>query len=110
MLTDLPEVIKFELMRGENIDIYEELTDPRFAHRLHHSRKTYTDGCHGPLCTKAERDQGRKRSEERAKAAGRTYSPRESAAQRRDGLLELIASWHRHHPDQVMVRAEARTG
>lgn len=110
MLTDLPEVLKLELMKGDNSDILDELLDPTYAHRLHHSRKTYTDGCHGPLCTKAERDQGRKRNEERAKAAGRPYSPRESAAQKRDGLLELIASWHRHHPDQVMTRVEARAG
>lgn len=43
--------------------LVNELTDPAFAGRKHYSRSTYKDGCHGPLCTKSERDRAAKKRE-----------------------------------------------
>jgi len=47
VLADLPE-----LWRA----VCEELLDEKFKTRTHLNRKTYEVGCHGPLCTKANRD------------------------------------------------------
>ena len=41
--------------------VLAELIDPEFGHRKHYSRSTYKDGCHGPLCLKAERDKAARR-------------------------------------------------
>lgn len=43
--------------------LVNELTDPDFTGRKHYSRSTYKDGCHGPLCTKSERDRAAKKRE-----------------------------------------------
>ncbi len=43
--------------------LVDELCDPRFEGRKHYSRSTYKDGCHGPLCTKSERDRAAKKRE-----------------------------------------------
>lgn len=110
MWTDLPPVLKLELEKEENKDILEELMDPEYASRQHYSRATYAEGCHGPLCRKAERDRGRQRNEERAHAAGRTYRPNENTRDaKRDGLLLFVIEWHLNHPDEVQRRVEART-
>lgn len=42
-------------------DTADELADEEFTNRKHYSRSTYKDGCHGPLCTKAERDKAARR-------------------------------------------------
>lgn len=49
-----------ESLIGELVD---ELTNPEFKGRKHYSRSTYKDGCHGPLCTKSERDRAAKKRE-----------------------------------------------
>lgn len=109
MWTDLPPLLKEELEKPENVDIYNELTDNRFASRQHYSRATYAQGCRGPLCRKAERDRGRKRTEKKAEDAGREYQPNpEIRTDTREGLLNLIINWHLHHPDAVQRRMEAR--
>jgi hypothetical protein len=38
-----------------------ELLNTDFTGRKHYSRSTYKDGCHGPLCLKAERDKAARR-------------------------------------------------
>lgn len=83
-------------------DVVDELNDPRFGNRTHGRRGS---GCKGPLCKKAERDHQRRISELRAKAAGRTYTPRSSRIYDRDALLELIFEWHRKQV--ALRRAEA---
>lgn len=76
-------------------DVLAELTDPEFADRQHYSRATYRDGCHGPLCLKAERDRGRERTAERAKRDGRIYRPGgPTPATARDSELAEVAAWH----------------
>lgn len=109
MWTDLPPVLRAELDKPENADIAEELLDPEYASRQHYSRATYAEGCHGPLCQKAERDRARKRNEERAHAAGRVYRPNENTRDsKRDGLLLFVIEWHLYHPEQVEKRLEIR--
>ena len=77
-------------------DVREELEDERYSGRSHYSRATYALGCHGPLCTKAERDRGRKRNESRARAKGREYTPFLAIrVDDRDELLEKIIRWHK---------------
>lgn len=109
MWTDLPEVIRLELEKTVNLDIFVELTDEKFLSRQHYSRATYAHGCRGPLCKKAERDRGRKRSERRAEDKGREYAPNEDGRKTdRDGLLTFIIEWHLYHPDEVERRNKAR--
>jgi hypothetical protein len=38
-----------------------EIADERFFGQKHHDRNTYANGCHGPLCRKAERDRAREK-------------------------------------------------
>ena len=110
MWTDLPEFLRIELNKPENLDIIQEINDPKYKSRQHYSRATYAEGCHGPLCRKAERDRGRERNEKRAQAKGKVYKPNENTRdEARDGLLLLVIDWHINHPDQIARRAEART-
>lgn len=84
MLSNLPDDVKFEL------------EDKRYGDRTHGTRATYAEGCHGPLCRKAERDRGRKRHESRQMAAGKIVTPRPPGdAQARDSLLDRITEAHR---------------
>jgi hypothetical protein len=108
MWTDLNPILADELTKPENADIVEELRDEEYASRQHYSRSTYASGCHGPLCRKAERDRGRKRNEQRAIEAGRSYSPAvDDEPSARDILLDMVIHWHLTHPDEVERRAEA---
>jgi hypothetical protein len=110
MWTDLPPVLLAELEKPDNLDILEELQDAEFASRQHYSRATYAEGCHGPLCRKAERDRGRERNEKRAAAKGRIYRPNENTRDaKRDGLLLFVIEWHLNHPEEVQRRLQARS-
>lgn len=62
-------------------DVLDELTDEKFLHLKHNSRKTYYKGCRGPLCRKAERDKQR-----------RYYKPT-NPYNKRDEELEAIIEW-----------------
>lgn len=69
-------------------ETFAELTDPEFADRKHYSRSTYKDGCHGPLCTKAERDKAARRYA--AKNPERKPHPRSVRQVMRDDYLESV--------------------
>lgn len=80
-------------------DVYDELKDPRFETRQHHSRSTSRDGCRGPLCKKAEREYKAKRDARLALAEGRTIKSlppdkRRPGDTARDELLNEIFAWH----------------
>jgi len=47
ILSELPQLWR---------DVCREILDEDFKTRSHLHRKTYEVGCHGPLCTKANRD------------------------------------------------------
>ncbi len=68
--------------------LVNELTDPEFEGRKHYSRSTYKDGCHGPLCTKSERDRAAKKRE-RQNPHRRTV-PRAAALAELDGHLDRV--------------------
>lgn len=76
-------------------DVKDELDDPRFSGRSHGSRATYAKKCHGPLCSKAERDRGRNRNQKRAGDSGRPYQASIHRKYDRDDLLEAIIVWHK---------------
>ena len=95
MLTDIPDDLRIELEKPENADIFLELNDREYIHRQHYSRATYADGCRGPMCKKAERDRGRRRQEQRAERAGRTYIPvPQHRKMDREELLNAVFEWH----------------
>lgn len=77
-------------------DVQDELTDPKFGTRKHYSRVTYSLGCRGPLCKKAERDRARRRTERKATIDGRQYKPnpliRIDADEER--LLTEVLNWY----------------
>lgn len=77
-------------------DVEAELADERFASRKHGSRATYSIGCHGPLCRRAETLRGRRRSEQRADKANREYTPslRTPRDDGRNKELAIAAAWH----------------
>lgn len=93
MSDELP--IEQILLWPEMKDVKEELDDPRFATRQHGSRATYALRCSGPLCSKRERDRARRRNEERARTAGREYSPSDRRMYDRDEILEAVIAWHK---------------
>lgn len=73
-------------------DVRQELSE--YPGRKHHSRGTYAIGCHGPLCRKAERDRGRKRTETKALSNGKPYSPNLDIRLEEDILLDEIVEWY----------------
>lgn len=76
-------------------DVLEELRDPRYSNRTHYRKATSAEGCHGPLCRKAERDAAREKTKRAAEAAGRTYRPvAPGPARARDAELDVIIAWH----------------
>lgn len=78
-------------------EIGKELIDEKFLTRVHYSRATYAAGCHGPLCKKAERDRGRKRTEYRAEADGREYFPNHDIrVTEHDAYMNKVITWHIH--------------
>lgn len=81
-------------------DVKAELLNPKFSSRSHYSRSTYADGCHGPLCQKAERDRSRRRTEYRAARSGRKYTPAPRTPEdlATDALLDRIIDWVRNQP------------
>jgi hypothetical protein len=86
-------------------DILAELKDERFKGRVHYSRATYAEGCHGPLCRKAETDRSRKRNQRRAEEEGREYVPNLSVRDReREDFLNKVIAWHRwEHEGQKLT-------
>ena len=80
-------------------DVREELVDPKYLSRQHHSRSTSRDGCRGPLCRKAEREYKAKRNAQLALTEGRTVKKMAADKRRpgdthRDELLNQIYVWH----------------
>lgn len=83
-------------------DVREELLDPRFENRTHGTRGTYAKaadkgkGCRGPLCRKAERDQGANKYARRQARQGKVARTglKDDKVRERDDLLALIADWH----------------
>lgn len=76
-------------------DVREELEDPKYITRKHYSRSTYAQGCHGPLCRKAEKDRGRGRNAVKAKAKGKVYVPNHKIRDdERDAQLQEIIDYY----------------
>lgn len=46
-------------------DVVAEVCDSDYSGRTHGNRRTYDAGCHGPKCSKAAREHGRRRSSAR---------------------------------------------
>lgn len=93
-------------------DVYIELTDSRFANRTHGTRGTYakgptpgSKGCRGPLCRKAERDEGHSKYSRRQARLGKVARPglKDDEARARDQLLADITAWHK----QLRFKQEA---
>ena len=105
MWADVP--IDFILTMNELTDVREELADPRFGGRSHGSRATYAKNCHGPLCSKVERDRGRLRNEARAERAGRNYRVSGQREYDRDDLLDAIIVWHKRQNALRKLEKEA---
>lgn len=76
-------------------DVRAELEDPKYENRQHYSRATYALGCRGPLCRLRETHRGRERNEERAREAGREYTPAlDNRKTDREAELAPIITWH----------------
>lgn len=84
-------------------DVREELADPRFSDRTHGIRGTYAKaadggkGCRGPLCRKAERDEGAEKYARQRARQGKTARPglKDEEVRARDEELSRIILWHR---------------
>ena len=95
---DAEDVIEFMRERFAP-DVFAELTDPRFPKRQHYSRSLYYEGCHGPLCRKAESDRARRKTKYVAESEGRKYVPRPKMREalgnvKRDEELARVIGWH----------------
>lgn len=67
MYPKLPEELKGHSFTQEELRILwqklvHELLDADYNGRTHHNRRTYDAGCKGPLCGKAMREHGRRRT------------------------------------------------
>ena len=72
-----------------------ELSDPAYVTRTHHRRKLYSLGCHGPLCTKANRDRDRERYRKAHSAYGTRRNKR--ASEFDDLILDFISHRYEAH-------------
>src|SRR5690349_9242309 len=79
-----------------------ELEDEEFTNRKHYSRSTYKDGCHGPLCLKAERDKAARRY--KARKPDKDTKERTAWQIARDNYLEGVIEQH-----GLRSEAQART-
>lgn len=80
-------------------DTLAELTHEKFITRKHYSRSTYKDGCHGPLCLKAERDKAARRYA--ARRPDKDTKERTAWQIARDAYLEAVI-------EQNGLRSEAQ--
>lgn len=63
----LPSALSDHLLDNQDLsDLWRELIveilDADYQSRTHGNRRTYDVGCHGPMCSKAVREHGRKRT------------------------------------------------
>ena len=73
------------------VEVLAEIEEVKYLTLSHGKRSTYSAGCRGPLCRKAERDRGLPRMRE-VKGIEREGIP-DTPARRHDALLEaLLAS------------------
>jgi len=86
-------------MERLQIATVQELEDDRFSNRKHYSRSTYKDGCHGPLCLKAERDKAARRY--KARKPDKDTKERTAWQIARDSYLERVI-------EQYGLRSEAQ--
>lgn len=85
-------------------EVLDELDDPEYATRSHYSRSTYALGCHGPLCTRAERDRGRRRNAVAAANAGRDYKPNHKIRAEEDDIDRAV-SWYLSERERTTLSA-----
>lgn len=84
--------------------VMDELMDDEFDTFTHGIKSTYTNGCRGPLCRKAERDTCAKRYRERMGRLGRPvreYAPRETAYP--EEWLQSVIDWHRAERKKMIM-------
>jgi hypothetical protein len=70
--------------------VADELSDEEFIGQSHYDRNTYYNGCHGPLCTKAERDRAARKYAMRN--PDRKPRPRKPEDIARDAYLNQVIS------------------
>jgi len=74
-------------------EVMDEILDPEYDVMTHGTKYTYSSGCKGPLCRKAERDACARRYRARNKNNVKQYRPRPGAYPE-EWLQEMI-DWHR---------------
>jgi hypothetical protein len=74
-------------------EVMDEILDPEFDEMTHGNKHSYSAGCRGPLCRKAERDACARRYRARADREVKDYAPRRKAYPE-EWLQEMI-DWHR---------------
>lgn len=95
MWTDLSREKHPEAWKGLPEEVQKELCDPRFSTRTHYTRKTYADGCRGPLCRLIESHRWRRRAGQRAREQGTTYTPALQLEEiDREIALMKVVEWH----------------
>jgi hypothetical protein len=77
-------------------EVLEELSGP-FGNRTHYSKSTYSAGCRGPMCRKAERDKTKERQEKVYRKSGLPYRPQRDTEENcmRDDILNQMIYVHR---------------
>ena len=95
--------MRSETWREElKVEIHKELNEGPLAHRTHYSKATYADGCRGPMCTKAERDETKARQERKFRKTGLPYRPQYDTPENceRDDFLNQVIWRHRRNRDK----------
>lgn len=82
-------------------EVAAELSDERFAGKRHYDRNRYAEGCHGPLCKKAERD--RANAKYAANNPNRKRRPRKADAIVRDAYLDQVIALLRRNDVEAAV-------
>ncbi len=73
-----------------------ELADEKYFGQKHYDRNTYANGCHGPLCRKAERDRAHERYAEQNPNVRRRRRTPEAIA--RDAYLNQVIAILKSQP------------
>jgi hypothetical protein len=77
--------------------VQHELLNPKYRKWKHASHSTYSDGCSGPLCLKAERDRSRRRYRQKRAQLGKPQVKERPIARldfEEEERIDAIVEWY----------------
>jgi hypothetical protein len=89
-------------------DILDELCDSEHIRKVHGKRSTYTAGCRGPLCLRADRMYNRDAYAAQRAQAGKPYQPSDLRRDARDDELDDACDVYVKYAKQIEIHVRLR--